>query len=77
MIDCHEAMRRLWGYLDNSVSGGDRRLLEEHLARCRRCCGEMDFAVELRRLLAASRDVDLPDDVRRRLTMTLEELADE
>jgi hypothetical protein len=37
----------------------------------------MDFAVELRRLLAASRDVDLPDDVRRRLTTTLEELADE
>ena len=75
MIDCHEAMRRLWGYLDNSVSGGDRRLLEEHLDRCRRCCGEMDFAVELRRLLTDSRREDLPDDVRHRLNETLEDLG--
>jgi anti-sigma factor (TIGR02949 family) len=77
MIDCHEAMRRLWAYLDNSATVTDRRLFEEHLARCRRCCGELDFAVELRRLLAESRHVDLPDDVRRRLTTTLEELTDE
>ena len=77
MIDCHQAMRLLWEYLDNSAAAADRYVLEQHLARCQRCCGEMDFAVELRRLLAESRTVDLPDDVRHRLTMTLEELADE
>jgi anti-sigma factor (TIGR02949 family) len=77
MIDCHQAMRLLWEYLDNSATAADRYVLEQHLARCQRCCGEMDFAVELRRLLADSRTVDLPDDVRHRLTMTLEELADE
>ena len=77
MIDCHEAMRLLWEYLDNSASAIDRGLVEQHLARCRRCCGEMDFAIELRRVLAETRSVDLPDDVRRRLTTTLEELTDE
>jgi anti-sigma factor (TIGR02949 family) len=77
MIDCHEAMRLLWEYLDRSATTTDRNLFEQHLTHCRRCCGEMDFAVELRRLLAESRDVDLPDDVRHRLTTALEELADE
>ena len=77
MIDCHEAMRQLWEYLDGTVTAADRGLVEQHLARCRRCCGELDFAVELRRLLAESRCDDLPDDVRHRLTATLEDLADE
>ena len=77
MIDCFEAMRRLWDYLDGSVDTTDRTLVEAHLARCRRCCGERDFAIELRRMLADSRLDDLPDDVRCRLNDTLEELADE
>jgi anti-sigma factor (TIGR02949 family) len=77
MIDCHEAMRRLWEYLDSTDTAADRCLVEQHLARCRRCCGEMEFAIELRQLLADSRYDDLPDDVRHRLTATLEELADE
>jgi mycothiol system anti-sigma-R factor len=77
MIDCHEAMRRLWEYLDNAATATDRCLVEQHLARCRRCCGEMDFALELRRMLAESRSDDLPEDVRDRLTAILEELSDE
>jgi mycothiol system anti-sigma-R factor len=77
MIDCHEAMNRLWEYLDNTATAVDRSVVEQHLATCRRCCGEMAFAVELRQLLADSRYDDLPDDVRQRLTATLEELADE
>jgi anti-sigma factor (TIGR02949 family) len=77
MISCSEAMRRLWEYLDDIVDGGDRALIEEHLARCRRCCGELEFAQELRRFLAeAARrgQDDVPDDVLRRLGHTLEEL---
>jgi anti-sigma factor (TIGR02949 family) len=77
MISCSEAMRRLWEYLDDMVDGGDRSLIEEHLARCRRCCGELEFAQELRRFLAeAARrgQDDVPDDVLRRLAHTLEEL---
>jgi len=77
MIDCHEAMRRLWEYLDGTATNADRGAVERHLARCRRCCGELDFAIELRRLLADSRSEDLPDDVRHRLTAALEDLTDD
>jgi len=75
MIDCHEAMRQLWEYLDDTIGSTDRSLIDEHLARCRRCCGELEFAVELRRLLASSCSEDLPEEVRHRLNQTLEDLG--
>jgi len=74
MITCHEAAERLWEYLDSTVGEADRVLIEEHLARCRRCCGELDFAVELRQLLSRPANTAIPTDVLRRLQQTLEEL---
>jgi mycothiol system anti-sigma-R factor len=74
MISCAEAVKQLWEYLDGTVEETDRALLEEHMSRCRRCCGELEFARKLRRVLAKSADTDLPADVLRRLNQTLEEL---
>lgn len=74
MISCSEATKQLWEYLDATVDAATREAIEEHLNLCRRCCGELEFARELRRFLAdASRD-DIPPDVLRRLNQTLEEL---
>jgi mycothiol system anti-sigma-R factor len=75
MIGCAEAMRRLWEYLDGNVDIDDRVLVEEHLARCRTCCGELEFAEELRRFLARSAGEELPSDVLRRLNQSIEELG--
>jgi anti-sigma factor RsiW len=74
MISCAEAVRRLWEYLDGALDTADRVLVEEHLGRCRRCCGELEFAHELRRTLTDAAHDDLPDHVLRRLYRTLEEL---
>lgn len=74
MITCSEAVHRLWEYLDGTLEGPQAERVEAHLARCRRCCGEMEFAQELRGLLAAGREVPLPDESLRRLERTLEEL---
>jgi mycothiol system anti-sigma-R factor len=74
MITCAEAVRQLWDYLDGNVGEGDRAAIEEHLGFCRRCCGEADFALELRGFLARSAAEELPDDVRTRLLATLDEL---
>ena len=75
MIDCDEAMRQLWEYLDGVVDDADRALIDEHLARCLRCCGERDFARELRRFLSSHAREELPHDVARRLNQTLEDLG--
>jgi mycothiol system anti-sigma-R factor len=74
VISCHEAVERLWEYLDGRIPPDDRARLEAHLALCRRCCGELEFARELRGFLTRSADEDVPDDVLARLNTTLEEL---
>jgi mycothiol system anti-sigma-R factor len=74
MIGCREAISQLWEYLDDTVADDDRAALEEHLARCRTCCGELEFTRELRSFLADSAREPVPDDVMRRLNNVLEEM---
>jgi len=75
VITCAEAVKQLWDYLDGIVEESERELIEEHLSFCRRCCGELEFAEELRRFLATHAEDDLPPEVQARLTATLDELG--
>lgn len=77
MITCAEAVKQLWEYLDGTVEEAQREAIEEHLSFCRRCCGELEFAEELRRFLGGSGAEEIPDEVRARLLATLEELESE
>ena len=77
MISCSEAVERLWDYLENEVAAVDRAAIEGHLAFCRRCCGEVEFAEELRSVLASAAEIEMPPAVERRLTSTLDELDDQ
>jgi len=72
-IGCQDAIRRLWQYLDDELENVDQQAVEEHLAFCRRCCGELAFAKELRRTLTRS-EVDLPVDVQERLDDFIDDL---
>lgn len=75
MITCAEAVERLWAYLDGALTPEDKAALEEHLTFCRVCCGEVEFAKELRGFLRRSAGEELPREVRRRLVATLDELG--
>lgn len=74
MITCAEAVKQMWDYLDGAVAAGDRAAIAEHLSFCRRCCGEVEFAEELRGFLAGAAAEDIPDEVRSRLIATLDGL---
>jgi mycothiol system anti-sigma-R factor len=74
MITCAEAVERLWSYLDGTLTGDDKASLEQHLGFCRVCCGEVEFAKELRGFLARSAAEELPADVRARLIASLDEI---
>jgi len=74
MISCSQAARQLWDYVEGAVDDVQRQVLEEHLSVCRRCCGEVEFAEELRGFLANHGDADLPEDVRVKFTSFLNEL---
>jgi anti-sigma factor (TIGR02949 family) len=74
MISCDEAVRQLWDYLDRALSPEDFEAVEGHLAFCRRCCGEAEFARELRNFLASQSAGEVPAHVRDRLERFVDEL---
>lgn len=73
-IGCQDAIRRLWQYLDGELENVDQQAVEDHLTFCRRCCGELAFAKELRRTLVTRSEVDLPVDVQERLEDFIDDL---
>jgi anti-sigma factor RsiW len=74
VISCAEAVEQLWMVLEDAIPEAERAPVEEHLAFCRRCCGEVEFAEQLRGLLTQAAEVELPPDVEARLFGVLEEL---
>ena len=74
LIPCSEAVKKLWDYLDNAVSPEDQEKVEKHLSFCRTCCGELEFAQELRAFLASGSAQELPVDVQARLERFVQEL---
>ncbi len=75
VMPCSEAVERLWEYLDRALSPEDQARLEQHLAFCRRCCGEMEFARELRAFLSDAAADEIPPDVWERLQGFVRELG--
>jgi anti-sigma factor (TIGR02949 family) len=73
-IRCSDAVRQLWDYLDNAVAPEDQERIERHLAFCRRCCGELEFAKELRVFLATATVEEIPADVKAQLERFVEDL---
>lgn len=73
-ITCSEAVRQLWDYLDHMISAEDRERVDRHLSFCRTCCGELEFAKELRSFLASGGAQDIPPDVKERLERFVQEI---
>lgn len=76
MISCDEAVRRLWEHLERPVTEAEQALLEAHLALCRRCCGEAEFAAELRAVLGRLPAADLPPEAAQRFEELISRLED-
>ena len=74
LIPCSEAVRQLWDYLDNAIASEDQAKVDRHLSFCRRCCGELEFAKELRGFLGTRGAEELPPHVKARLERFLTEL---
>lgn len=73
-LTCSEAVSKLWDYLDHAVTPNDQERVEAHLSFCRTCCGELEFAKELRAFLRSATAEEVPADVRYRLERFVEEL---
>lgn len=76
MISCEEAVRRLWEHVELPPSVTEQALLDAHLALCRRCCGEAEFATELRGILQRLPAEDVPLDVAQRFEALIRQLEE-
>lgn len=72
MIDCREAVQRMWAYLDDALASRSLAEFEEHLDTCVRCCGELEFSRHVReRVATAEAAPTIPLEVRRRIQRSL------
>ena len=76
MIDCTTAVKQLWNFIEQEMDGEDRNQMEEHLDFCKRCCGELEFAEEMREVLKNSAGPKLPDDAAIRLGHFIDEIEE-
>lgn len=77
MITCADAVRQMWEYVEQELGPVNRARVERHLALCRRCCGEMEFAEQLREFMARRPDIDLPPTVAEKFDRILDEVEAE
>jgi mycothiol system anti-sigma-R factor len=77
MINCKEAVEQLWSYLDRNLGRVEEQELEAHLGLCRHCCGELEFARQVRGLLVRPGNaVEIPTETRQKLDTFLKELGE-
>jgi anti-sigma factor (TIGR02949 family) len=74
MINCTDAVQRLWDYVEKDLDSQEQASMEDHLALCRRCCGEVEFAEEIRDLMKEASKPRIPDEVSERLSEYLDDL---
>ena len=74
MITCAEAVTRLWDYVERQLPVEEEQQIDEHIAVCRQCCGEADFAGHLRGFLGTHTEERIPPDARDRLEVFLTKL---
>jgi mycothiol system anti-sigma-R factor len=74
MIDCTEAVRRMWAYLENELAAKPVEEFEVHLDTCQRCCGELEFSRHLRAMVAdKDRVPGMPPEVRSKIELLLDD----
>jgi anti-sigma factor (TIGR02949 family) len=67
-IDCHEAARQLYEYLDRELTPATEAEVRAHLAACGHCFALFEFETAyLRFLEARARSQGAPEPVRRRI----------
>lgn len=71
-IDCEEALRRLFDYLDAELRGESHREMEEHLRRCRTCFSRLEFERRLKAHLGDLANEPVSDDLQRRIRKALD-----
>ncbi len=75
-VDCQDALRDLYRYLDGEITEERRARIRVHIEECGPCLDAFDFEVDLRRLVARTCSTEAPDSLRSRVAQAIHELDD-
>ena len=74
MIECHEAMERLFEFLDRELATGEHEEVARHFQVCARCYPSLTFEQSFRDALSRVQDgEDAPSDLRSRVMDALQQ----
>lgn len=76
-VDCEEALRDLYTYLDGEITPARREHIRVHIEECSPCLEAFDFEMELRQLVARTCQCDAPDGLRDRVAEAIRECEDD
>jgi mycothiol system anti-sigma-R factor len=71
-VDCSEAVRQLYDYLDGELTEERRHEIAEHLDYCSPCSGAAEFEAELRHVIADRCRDRVPDSLLQRVADCIE-----
>lgn len=71
-VDCNEAVRQLYDYLDGELTDERRHEITDHLDYCRPCSGAAEFEAELRHVIADRCRDRVPDSLIQRVAECIE-----
>lgn len=77
MIDCREAVRRMWAYIEHDLEAKPVAEFEAHLTACQHCCGELEFNRHLRETVVEGEGApSMPPELRSRIEVLLADADD-
>ncbi|MDP2707675.1 MAG: zf-HC2 domain-containing protein [Burkholderiales bacterium] len=66
-LNCDEAIRLLFEFLDNELEQHDHAAVEAHLHDCRACFSRMEFDKRLRGMVKSPEKANVPETLRQRI----------
>ncbi|MGQ0751742.1 MAG: anti-sigma factor family protein [Betaproteobacteria bacterium] len=66
-IDCEQALRQLFDYIDRELQDADHEVMHRHLEKCKGCFSRVEFERRLKGKLRALRDEKATEKVSERV----------
>lgn len=74
-VNCEEALRRLFEYIDAELAEAPRREVDHHLERCRSCFSRMEFEKRLKAHVGELGHEPVDPALERRILRIIDEFA--
>ena len=66
-IDCEQALRKIFQFIDHELGGSEREAMQRHLHTCKSCFSRAEFERRLKEKVGGLREKQEVPEVRRRI----------